>query len=58
MDQIIPEIFGGMTTDQENETEELVDHYNSASSEQRAAPNERFSTFADGLLRLSSTDAG
>ena len=40
MDQIIPMIFTEMSSDSENESEELVAYYNGASSEQRAAMNE------------------
>jgi hypothetical protein len=40
MDQIIPIIFDEMGSDGENESDELVQYYNGASSEQRAAMNE------------------
>ena len=40
MDQIIPMIFTEMSSDSENNSEELVAYYNGANSEQRAAMNE------------------
>ena len=40
MDQIIPIIFMEMGSDGENDSDELVQYYNGASSEQRAAMNE------------------
>ena len=40
MDQIIPTIFEAIGSDDENDSEALVDYYNEASSEQRAAMNE------------------
>jgi hypothetical protein len=40
MDQIIPMIFDEMGSDEENDSEELVEYYNGASLEQRAAMNE------------------
>jgi hypothetical protein len=40
MDQIIPMIFDEMGSDDENDSDELVEYYNGASSEQRAAMNE------------------
>jgi hypothetical protein len=40
MDQIIPMIFEEMGSDMENDSQELVDYYNGANGEQRAAPND------------------
>jgi hypothetical protein len=40
MDQIIPMIFEEMGSDMENDSQELVDYYNGANSEQRAALND------------------
>ena len=40
MDQIIPIIFDEMGSDDENDSDELVEYYNGASSEQRAAMND------------------
>jgi hypothetical protein len=40
MDQIIPMIFDEMGSDGENDSDELVDYYNGASTEQRTAMND------------------
>jgi hypothetical protein len=40
MNQIIPMIFDEMGSDGENDSDELVQYYNGASSEQRAAMND------------------
>ena len=40
MDQIIPMVSDEIGTDGENDSEELVEYYNGASSQQRAAMNE------------------
>jgi hypothetical protein len=39
MDQIIPIIFDEMGSDGENDSQEFVEYYNGASTEQRAAMN-------------------
>ena len=40
MDQIIPTIFDEIGSDDDNDSEALVEYYNSASIEQRTAMNE------------------
>ena len=40
MDQIIPIIYAEIGADDANDSEELVEYYNGAGSEQRAAMNE------------------
>jgi hypothetical protein len=39
MDQVIARIFDEMLSDNENDSEELVEYYNGATSEQRTAMN-------------------